>query len=110
MACRLEEITPGGEYSGIVAGTNVTCVAVRWDGTDVLTVTYREPNGMVSERLIFRENEAEIQKLQSGQAFSFDGDGIIFAWLLKLSELSWPTSSTPSWPFTHPRYAHCRIN
>lgn len=75
MACRLEEITPGGEYSGIVAGTNVTCVAVRWDGTDVLTVTYREPNGMVSERLIFRENEAEIQKLQSGQAFSFDGDG-----------------------------------
>lgn len=74
MPCRLEDIQPGGEYTGIVPGVNVTCVAIRWDG-DVLTVIYREPDGNVAEKLIFRENEPEIQKLKEGAAFSFDGDG-----------------------------------
>lgn len=76
MSCRLEDIQPGGEYTGIVPEVQVKCVAIDWAGaTENLTVTYDEPNGRVGRRLIFRADEAGITKVEGQQSFSFHGDG-----------------------------------
>ena len=93
MPCCLEDIQPGGEYTGIVVGIQVRCLATDWAGAiDNLTVTYQEPNGRVGQRLVFRADETEIERVQGQQAFSFHGDGNHFrlvaeAYRIKLAHL-----------------------
>jgi hypothetical protein len=52
MSARLGEIAPGSVVAGVVPGRNVTAVALAWHGTSTVTLTYREPDGRVGERLL----------------------------------------------------------
>jgi len=75
---RLEQLTKGALVSGVVADTIVTVVDITMHGSDVLTLTYRTADGMVAERLIYRDDEPRLTIVEEGKPWSFDGDGEAF--------------------------------
>ena len=71
---RLEDITVGSSVAGIAGGASVDIVAVKWHGTNAMTVTFKSANGNVDEQIIYREDEEQITVLDEGLHWSFDGD------------------------------------
>lgn len=72
---RLEEITVGSIVTGIASKEPVTVVAVKWYGTAVLEVTFKDTKGHLASQLIYRENEVDIDVLNNNLPWSFDADG-----------------------------------
>lgn len=72
---RLEDVTVGASVSGI-AGNNaaVQIVAVKWHGTNAMTVTYRFPNGTVAEQILYRDDESSLEIASGSLPWSFDAD------------------------------------
>ena len=56
----------------------VTVVDITMHGSDVLTLTYRTADGMVAERLVYRDDEPRLTIVEEGKPWSFDGDGDAF--------------------------------
>jgi SNF2 family DNA or RNA helicase len=87
----LDELTPGSRIDGLVAGSHVTIVAAEWNGTSALTLTYRTDDGKTGERLVYRDDEAQLSIVESGRPWSFDADGDLFrlASEARRIELAW---------------------
>lgn len=71
---RLEEITPGASLTGIAGVQSVTVVAVKWHGSNAITVTFRNADGKVAEQLLYREDEEHIDVIDGSLPWSFDAD------------------------------------
>ena len=89
-----ENLERGHRYSGIVAGEQVTIVAVEPHGPNSATVTYRNGAGRLDECLINRSDLDQVSEASS-QRWSFDADGAMFrlaseARRMKLAHLSDP--------------------
>ncbi len=70
----LEQVTAGSLIRGITGSEPVTVIAVNWHGNSVITVTYRQSNGTLSERLLYREDEDNLEIAEPSARWSFDGD------------------------------------
>lgn len=77
MSC-LEEIAPGSLVKGILPDTFVTIIDVKWHGTTVLEITYKDGSGKLGNELLFRERESTLEINSDGRPWSFDGDGKYF--------------------------------
>ena len=75
---KLEDLTPGVNVAGLVAGEVVQVVAVRWFGSTGVSLTYRHSDGRVAETLLYRDSESTLLVDTSGVGWSFDGDGRLF--------------------------------
>ena len=75
---KLEDIRPGIAINGILPGEPITVVQVEPHGSEALTLTYRNSSGRVDSRLLFRQDESEIDSVERGRPWSFDGDGALF--------------------------------
>ena len=53
---QLVEITVGANVTGLTGNTSVSIVAVKWHGTNAITVTYRDNAGSVAEQILYRED------------------------------------------------------
>ena len=71
----LESITVGSLVDGISVGETVDVVAVKWHGSGVLSVTFKNAKGLLGNQLIFRENEGEIVVKENHLPWSFDASG-----------------------------------
>lgn len=71
----LENITIGAYVTGIT-GDNapVSIVAVKWHGTNTMTVTYRSADGSVGEQILYREDECRLTIAEGCLPWSFDAD------------------------------------
>ena len=74
----LEDLKPGTAVRGVLPDSSVTVVTAQWNGTDVLTLTYRTPTGQLGEEVLFRDSESRIEVVEQGRPWSFDGDGKLF--------------------------------
>ncbi|WP_067473437.1 helicase-related protein [Nocardia amamiensis] len=74
----LENLTPGAILDGIVPTGPVTVVAVKWYGSDALTLTYRDSQGNVADQLLYRDSEPRLSLRARAAPYSFDGDGALF--------------------------------
>jgi superfamily II DNA or RNA helicase len=72
---RLEELTPGAFLHGIVPGSPVTIEKVTWHGTDALELLYKDSTGRINSQLLYRDDEPQLELMQQGLPWSFDGDG-----------------------------------
>jgi hypothetical protein len=63
---------------GLVAGAVAKVVQVEWFGDQAIKVTLEEPSGAVRNRLVYRSDEASLELVGSGRAWSFGGDGYLF--------------------------------
>ena len=75
---KLEDIRPGIAINGILPGEPITVVQVEPHGSEALTLTYRNSSGRVDSRLLFRQDESEIDSVERGHPWRFDGDGALF--------------------------------
>lgn len=82
---RLEDIRPGCVISGMDVRP-VTIVATQSYGSAVLSVTYKDHNGNLNDRLLYREDEASLSCQESSALpWSFEADGS----LLRLASEAW---------------------
>ena len=72
---RLEDLTVGSSVSGLVNNQSVQIVAVKWYGSSVLEITYKNSQGMLANQLVYREDEARLQVEEDNLPWSFDADG-----------------------------------
>src|SRR5437667_8040136 len=72
---RLEEITRGATLKGILADRLVSVVDVKWHGSAVVELTYKDATGRLGSELLYRDREPTIEVISVGRPWSFDGDG-----------------------------------
>jgi SNF2 family DNA or RNA helicase len=75
---RLEDITRGAQLAGILPGSLVTVVDVKWYGSAAVELTYKDPAGNLDHELLYRNRELDIEIAGAGSTnlpWSFDGDG-----------------------------------
>lgn len=75
---RLEDLKPDASVRGIIPGAMVTVVSVQWFGSEAIELTYKAPDGRPENRLLYRHDEAELEVVESGRPWGFDGDGSMF--------------------------------
>ena len=72
---RLEDLTVGSSVKGLVSNESVQVVAVKWYGSAVLELTFKNSQGMLASQLLYREDEARLEVLENNLPWSFDADG-----------------------------------
>ena len=72
---RLEDLTKGATVKGILPDRVITVIDTQWHGSDVVTLTYRDTNGVTGDELIFRDRSAELEIVTSSLPWSFNGNG-----------------------------------
>ena len=75
---QLEELTRGAAVRGILPDGLVTISDVRWHGTSVVEVTYKESSGRLGSELLYRDREPTLELVEAGRPWSFDGDPAMF--------------------------------
>jgi superfamily II DNA or RNA helicase len=89
---KLEELKAGARVKGIVSGSTVSVVDVKWYGGDALEVFYTDSSGNAGNEILYRHREADLEVVEGGRAWSFDTDGALFrlvseAYRIKLAHL-----------------------
>lgn len=72
---KLEAITANASLRGIVPETIVSVVSVTWFGSEALELTYKAMDGSLANKLLYRTDESQIELVEKGRPWSFDGDG-----------------------------------
>jgi SNF2 family DNA or RNA helicase len=75
---KLESLTVGAQVKGIRPDAPVMVVAVKWLGTSAVELTYKDLEGKVASRLLYRSDEASLEIAAPGRAWAFDADGELF--------------------------------
>ena len=63
---------------GVLPGGSVSVVDVKWHGSAVVELTYKDASGHLGHELLYRDREPQLAILSKGPAWSFDGDGALF--------------------------------
>ncbi len=68
---KLEAIKKGSVINGVVPGRPVKIVSMEKIGNDTLTIYYRDENGQLGERILFRADENNLEIVREGRPWSF---------------------------------------
>jgi hypothetical protein len=74
---RLEDLTRGASVKGILPDCLVTVVDVKWHGSSVVELTYKDASGRLGNELLYRHREPALEIASVGKPSSFDGDGVM---------------------------------
>jgi superfamily II DNA or RNA helicase len=74
----LQDIKKDSIVEGIVAGDTVKVIAIEPVGDDALTIVYKDNDGTIDERMLFRADESSLSLVEKGRPWSFDGNGSDF--------------------------------
>lgn len=74
----LEDLKPNSAVRGVLPNSVVTVVSVQWFGSGAIELTYKDPTGKVANELMYRDREADLEIVEEGRPWSFDGDGSLF--------------------------------
>lgn len=72
---RLEDLTRGASVRGILPDGIVIVVDVKWHGSSVVELTYKDAAGRLGNELLYRDREPALEIPSVGRPWSFDGDG-----------------------------------
>ena len=61
IVSQLEDLQPSASVNGILPGSSVTVVSVKWFGSEALELTYKEPSGRVGNELLYRHDETRVE-------------------------------------------------
>ena len=75
---KLEDLKSGSSIRGIVLGEPVTVVHAQWLGSNAVDLTFKRQNGEVSSRLLYRDNEPQLELMEPGTPWAFSADGHLF--------------------------------
>lgn len=75
---KLEELARGSQITGIEPSGPVTLVGVERIGDEAVNVLYRNVQGALAERMLFRSDEPTLAAASAGRTWAFDADGASF--------------------------------
>ena len=75
---RLEDLTRDASVRGILPDRLVTVVDIKWHGSNVVELTYKDGSGRLGNELIYRDREPTLEIASTGKPWNFDGDGSLF--------------------------------
>ena len=58
---RLEDLTRGAVVKGVLRDALVTVIDVRWHGSSVIELTYKDPLGRPGNELLYRDREPALE-------------------------------------------------
>ncbi len=65
----------GASVRALTASGVTTVESVQWIGQQALKVIFRNGEGPLGERLLYRDDEPSLELVEIGRPWSFDGDG-----------------------------------
>ena len=71
----LDDIKPGAMIRGVAPGHSVGIVSVDWIGNQAINLVYREPDSVISDTTLYRDDEYRLSVEARGRSWSFGGDG-----------------------------------
>ena len=71
---RLEDLTVGASVTGLAGSAPVSVVAVKWYGSAVLEITFKNAGGQLANQLLYREDEERLAVKDGSLPWSFDAD------------------------------------
>lgn len=71
---RLEELVKGAIVRGILLNQAVTVVDIKWFGSDVIELTYKDTSGRPGNELLYRDREATLETVTQDRPWSFNAD------------------------------------
>lgn len=74
MGISIDQIKPGDRLSGLIIGLNATVSHVEWHGDNAVNLIYKDDNGVLGERILFRDELRGISFAEQKSGFTFDGD------------------------------------
>ena len=75
---RLEDLQRGASVKGILPDGLVSVIDVKWYGSAVVELTYKDATGRLGSELLYRDREPTLEIATVGRPWSFDGDGALF--------------------------------
>lgn len=75
---KLEELLPNASVRGVLPNESISVVHVQWHGSHAVELFYKTAQGKVATTLLYRDNEADLEIVELGRPWSFDGDGALF--------------------------------
>ena len=75
---KLEDLQANAAVRGVLPEGLATVVGVQWFGSEALELTYKSPTGKVANQLLYRHDESQLEIVEVGRPWSFDGDGALF--------------------------------
>src|SRR5712692_5366577 len=75
---RFEDLTRGAVVKGILPDSLVTVIDVKWYGSAVVELTYKDASGRLGNELLYRDREPTLEIAAVGRPWSFDADGSLF--------------------------------
>ena len=103
---RLEDLTRGAAVKGILPDGLVTVVDVKWHGSAVAELTYKDASGRLGSELLYRDREPTIESLRR------DVHGVLTETApssdssRRPTASAWRISSIPCWPSTPRSSSH----
>ena len=68
---RLEDLTTGTRLTGLAASGTVTVESAQWIGEQCLRVIFRDSDGHLGERFVYRNDEPSVELVEMGRPWSF---------------------------------------
>lgn len=75
---KLEDLKQGAQVKGLDPAGAVVVINVKWFGSEVIELTYRDQKGQPHTELLYRDREADLDVLEAGIPWAFDADGELF--------------------------------
>ena len=75
---KLEDLQANAAVRGVLPEGLATVVGVQWFGSEALELTYKSATGKVANQLLYRHDEPQLEIVEVGRPWSFDGDGALF--------------------------------
>jgi len=75
---RLEDLKLNTQVKGIDPSGAVAILNIKWHGSDVVELTYRDIDGKNHSELLFRDREVDLEVLEEGTPWAFDSNGELF--------------------------------
>jgi len=75
---RLSELTVGSIVRGVLPNEAVTIRHIQPHGEQAASITFADGQGRVADRIVFKEEEGNLELVQQARPFSFTGDGYLF--------------------------------
>jgi SNF2 family DNA or RNA helicase len=72
---KLEDLKPGVRGGGVASREIVTVIEAKWHGDRAVELTYKDDRGETGSRLLYRDDEAQLEIETVPSAWAFDGDG-----------------------------------
>jgi SNF2 family DNA or RNA helicase len=89
---RLEDLRENARVRGLVPEGVVTIQRIDWIGDQAVQVLHSDSSGRLGQRLVFRDDEPNLEVVTTGRPWSFDADGHLLrlvseAWRIRLAWL-----------------------